>query len=234
MKKYSKLFKRVQAFILVAAMLLSMSNLGLFLNVSAADSGSTESKTDGSIVADNYELTEAEKALLKSGYLVGDVHEYTKPESSSLIYVDIDNKKITAQEYNGGSGYVWIPVSADIVVNGEVKEPVALTEGNGTYAYAGSAFSVKVNYELRIDVDFDLQKDLLSAPAWLKQGIVNMDAVSGESGNLYIFEQAMPELVNFAKNGVSTPMGNVGFDDACKAAINAFDAQMKAMVVDCT
>ena len=226
MKKYSKLFKRAQAMILVVAMLLSMSNLGLFFAASATGSATNADKTDGEIVADNYDLTAEEKELLKSGYLVGEVHEYTKPESSSLISVDIDNKKIAAQEYNGGSGYDWIPVSADIVVNSEVKETVALTDGKGTYAYTGDAFSVKVDYELRIDVAIDLQKDLLGAPAWLKQGVENLDVVFGNTAtaNLGTITEALDVLQDIAE-GVFISMGGLSihqqFEEDAQNAVAA-------------
>ena len=229
MKKYSKLFKRVQAMILVVAMLLSVANLGLFLGVSAIAAGAEDTKSAGQLVAENYEgLSAAEKALLSSGYLVGDTYTYTAPDAEDdLIKVDIDNKKITAKEYPDGI-YVWKPVSAQIMDGDVKKEDVALTNGVGTYSYGKNSFSVKVTYQVTLKVDAALQTTLLNAPAWLKQGINNMDKIATQDGNLYILEQAMPELVNFANNGITTSSGNLNLDDECKAAVLALNAQMKA------
>ncbi len=238
MKKYSKLFKRVQAMILVVAMLLSVSNLGLFLGVSAIEAGQTTTKTDGQLVAENYDgLTAAEKALLSSGYLVGETYIYTAPDAEdNLIEVDIDNKKITAGTHEDGI-YVWKPVSAQIMDGDVKKEDVALTNGVGTYTYAQNSFSVKVTYKVTLDVDAALQTKLLNASAWLKQGVLNLDAIAAQSGNLFILEQAMPELVDFAENGVvaKIPDGQGGhttstfkFSDECQTAIAALNAQMTA------
>lgn len=229
MKKYSKLFKRVQAMILVVAMLLSVSNLGLFLGVSAIEAGQTDTKTDGQLVVENYNgLSAAEKALLSSGYLIGESYTYTAPDAEDgLIEVDIDNKKITADTYTDGT-YVWKPVSAQIMVGSTKVEDVALTNGVGTYTYGQNSFSVKVTYKVTLNVAAALQEKLLNAPAYLKQGALNLNKISAQSGNLYILEQAMPELVNFAENGVTTPLGSVSFSEACQAAVALLNSQMTA------
>lgn len=225
MKNYSKLFKRVQAMILVVAMLLSVMNLGLFLNVSAVEAGQEDSKSDGQIVVENYDgLTATEEALLASGYLVGAVHTYKAPGAEDdLISVDIDTKKITAKVQGN-----WKPVSAQILVGNEVKEAVALTNGVGTYTYAGNAFSVKVNYEATIEIDKDLQSKLLNAPAWLKQGVLNMEAVAGQDGKLFILEQAMPKLVDLAQNGfeTGTALGSISLSDTGVASVTTLNSQM--------
>ena len=230
MKNYSKLFKRVQAMILVVAMLLSVMNLGLFLNVSAVEAGQNEEKGDGQIVAENYDgLTAAEKALLTSGFLVEEVHFYTAPgNEDDLISVDIDAKKITAKTQGD-----WKPVSAQIFVGNEVKENVALTNGVGTYTFAGNAFSVKVKYEATIAIDKDLQSKLLNTPAWLKQGLVNMESVtSAYDSNMSLIVLAMPSLVELAdgyKFSMGQFQGSVTFDgEPAKDAIYALDDQMKA------
>ena len=216
MKKYSKLFKRVQAMVLVVAMLLSVSNLGLFLGVSAIEAGQTNTKTDGQLVAENYGgLSAAEKDLLNSGYLVGQTYTYTAPdENDDLIEVDIDNKKITAETHTDGI-YVWKPVSAQIMAGNTKVEDVTLTNGVGTYTYGQNSFSVKVTYQVTLNVDAALQEKLLNAPAWLKQGVLNLDAISAQSGNLYILEQAMPEIVNFAENGIPVGSSGLNFDADC-------------------
>ena len=217
MKTKTSLLSRGLALVLAAVLAFSGAVPGLVLEAHAAE----HSVSYGEVIANNYDLTEAEKDLLKSGYLSGDGKvEYVDPEEN-WVTVDHENKKITAEEKGN-----WIASNAEIIVNGESVETVALTDGEGTYAYAENAFSVRVNYVLNAEING--QEKLLAAAAYLKQGVANTDAVSGQSGNLYILEQAMPELVNFANNGVSTPLGTVSFSDACKVAVNALNAQMTA------
>ncbi len=168
----SNITKRVWSVILVFAMVLSFLPNGLiFARASEATNGS---KTDGQIVADNYALTEAEKKLIASGYLIGATHNYAVPDANDdLISVDTDNKTVTAKTYEGTSGYKWMPVSADIVVGNEVMQTIQFTDGKATYdpEKAGDAFAVKVKYELKLDVDESTQKDLLNAPSYLQQAL---------------------------------------------------------------
>lgn len=202
---------------LALALVLTISNVtpGLAVKASAA-----EPTTAGAVIAANYDLTDAEKALLESGYLLDD-HGIDVPDLDVEVEVNTDAKTIKAPSQDG-----WNAVKAEIVVGEEVKENIELTDGEGAYTYSGNAFSVKVYYELTTDVEN--QEAMLSAGAHLKQAVANMDAVAAQSGNLYILEQAMPELVNFANNGVSTPLGSVGFSDECKAAVEYLDSQMSA------
>ena len=201
------------------AVMLAFSNVpGIMVTAFAAE----HSVSAGSVMAENYsELSEAEKALLKSGYLAGDYTiEYDCPEDN-WVTVDHENKTITAEEKNG-----WVAVDAHIVVNGTSVEDVVLTDGEGTYAYDENAFSVEVCYELYEAVD--TQEQMLGAINALKQGLENTEAVSAQGGNLYILEQAMPELVKFANEGVETSFATVSFAESVKEAVNALDAQMTA------
>lgn len=63
------------------------------------------------------------------------------------------------------------------------------------------------------DVPADVQTALLNAAGYLKQGVANTEAVADQEGNLYALEQAMPQLVNFAENGIEIKGGSVTFDD---------------------
>lgn len=223
MKKYSNLFKRSQALILAVAMMLTVICPALCLNISA-DEKPTVSKTEGEIVASNYDLTDAEKKLLSSGLLAGGTVEYTVPaDEDDLVSVDIDTKTISANTYAE-----WVPTKAVIVAGGEEQETITLNDGRGVYTYAGDAFSVKVTYQLTAEVDAKTQTTLLSTPAWLKQGIANLDAVANESGKLSILEQAMPELVKLANDGIQTSLATVKLNEAASAAINDWAAQMSA------
>ena len=71
MNQGKSFLKRFFALVMALALLVSGSNLGAVLQVSAA--GSATYVNVGELVAQNYDaLTEAEKALLSSGYLAGE------------------------------------------------------------------------------------------------------------------------------------------------------------------
>lgn len=231
MSKYSNLFKRAQALVLALAMVLSVMNVGLWLNVSADDQTPVV-KTDGAIVADNYDLTDAEKELLSSGWLIGNSYTYYKPtDDDELVDVDSDSKTITADVYTN-DGYEWIPVSADIVVGDQTVASVTLTNGEGKYDYDGDAFSVQVKYEMAFEVDEATQTTLLNAPAYLKQGIANLDAVKDSNSQLSGIASNMDNsMLTELMNGYVIPLGSgltIKFDQATIDAINALRAQLDA------
>lgn len=224
MKHGTSFMKRCLAAALALVMIISCANLGLVQQALAADKTSV---SIAQIIADNYDLSEAEKELLKSGYLVSDSFEYTVPsDEDELVSVDTENAKITAESKNG-----WEPVKAVIVYGGNELE-VALTDGVGTYdaAVVGNAFSVKVIYELTTEVEVSVQEALLGAAALLQQGVKNLDDVAAQSGNLYILEQAVPALVDLSKNGIDTgtALGSINLSDDGKDAVTYLDNQMTA------
>lgn len=196
MKHYSKLFKRVQAWVLTVAMLLPLVNSGLLLGISAADETlpvrDKVVTTEGKIVADNYELSEAEEALLASGLLAGVTHTVAVPnEGDELVSVNQDTHAIKAVEWTDANGYVWKPVAVRIMVGEDEKETVTLTNGEGTYVYDGNAFSVHVDYEVCVDVSVDTQTKLWNAAANLKDGLAYLDRVN--EANVVISEIASDE-----------------------------------------
>ncbi|MBQ6802395.1 MAG: hypothetical protein IJP05_04900, partial [Oscillospiraceae bacterium] len=143
MKVKTSILSRALAMLL--ALVLSFANVpGLVMTAFAAE----KTVSAGEVIAKNYDLTDAEKALLKSGYLAGDYAiSYDLPEDAD-VEVDADKKEITAKEFDG-----WTAVSAEILANGEFMESFTLTNGKGTYAYDGNAFAVEVNYVLNKDVE---------------------------------------------------------------------------------
>lgn len=229
MRHYSKVFKRVQAWVLIVAMLLPILNCGLFLGV-FAEGETNASLTDGQIVAENYELTKAEKVLLSSGLLVGDTHSIYYPTANDdLVTVDQDNKKITAESYDNKDGNKWIPVSADIVADGATQETVNLVDGVGTYKYDGNAFSVNVLYRLSMEIDADTQTALLNAAGYLKQGLNNMNALADDTACLSAVEAAIDVLVRFADRISLGSGASYGFEtEAAKKAAYALDKEMDA------
>ncbi len=216
MKTRTPILSRCLAMFL--AVMLAFANVpGLMVTAFAAENAVSA----GSVVADNYELSEAEKALLESGYLSADYTVEYDSAKDSWVTVDHENKKIVAASNDG-----WTATDAHIIVDGASVEDVALTDGEGTYTYDENAFSVEVHYELHKVVKN--QAEMLKAIAALKQGVANTDAVSAQGGNLYILEQAMPELVKFANEGVETSFATVSFAENVKVAVNALNAQMTA------
>ncbi len=224
MKVKTTFLKRCLSWVVALALLVSSANLGWVLQEAHAEGA--VGKNYGEIVAENYELTEAEAALLKGGYLKGGKVSYEVPSDaqSDLITIDNEENTLAVEKFKG-----WVPVSADIMV-GETKiETVKLVDGKGSYTYESNAFSVVVNYELTTDdITVDAQETMLSTIGWLKDGIAMLEDVKGQDGNLYILEQAMPELVAFANKGINAGFTTVQLSAECKAAVAYLDAQMAA------
>lgn len=226
MKQSKSFLTRSLSLALALVLLLTSANLGTALRVFAAESDKTV--TVGQLVADNYELTDAEKTLLTSGNLIGETIEYNVPaDEDNLVEVDTGAKKITVKDFED-----WTPVSAAIVVGDEVKETVALKDGEGTYAFPENAFSVKVTYALTHEVDTAVQEKLLNAASTLKTALAEMLAVfDGTDANLGTIVLAMPTLVDLA-NGITVDLGvlqkELQFGEAAIAAVNALDAQLGA------
>ena len=218
MRLNTSFLKRSVALVLALVLLVSSSNLGVALQVFAVESENKVSA--GELVAENYDLTDAEKNLLSSGMLVGDTYEYTAPSDSDLITIDTENTKITAAKAGE-----WVPTTAKVIANGEVKETIALTDGVGYYDESvGNAFSVAVTYELTQEVPADVQETLLATAGLLKDGLATLANVADLAGSLYILEEAMPELAKYAENGI--PAGNTVMTLESKDNLLALNKQM--------
>ena len=202
MKKKGNFFKQAQAWILTLAMLVS--SVGSFGGLTVfAQANQTETISEGKIVANNYELTQAEEDLIVSGLLIGGTHTYLVPDSDDgLITVDSDNKKVFVSNYEGTSGYLWKPISAKIVVGNETVETVSITNGEGSYSYDGNAFSVIAEYALDLEIEEETQRLLLNAPAYLVEGLANLKAVADVKGDLAVIQEAMPHMVQLSTTGL--------------------------------
>lgn len=224
MRHYSKLFKRVQAWVLTIAMILPVLNTGLLLGVSAEEK-TPQTLTDGQIVAENYEMTDEEKALVSSGLLVGETHSIYYPTANDdLVTVDEENKVIKADSYTDDGGYIWVPVSADIVVNGITEKTVQFVDGKASYDYDGNAFSVKVLYRLYIEIADATQESLLNAAGYLKQGLANMNTLSKDTG-LGTVELAM-DVLNQMAIGINLGWASAQFGTDAINATKALKQQM--------
>lgn len=221
-------FKKAQAWILAVAVFMSglvpFSGFGVL-----AEANKTENAYDGKIVADNYDLSNAEKALIASGLLIGDTHTYLVPDSDDdLIAVDTDHKKITVSNYEGTNGYIWQAVSVNIVVGDETKETVSITNGEGNYTYDGNAFSVIAKYALDLDVAEKTQSILLNAPKYLTEGLSNLKDIAAQKSNLAIIEQAMPQMVQLATTGMLVSFQG----QAIKVSFNTTEAQNATLALN--
>ena len=216
MKTRTPILSRCLAMFL--AVMLAFANVPGFMVTAFAAENAVSA---GSVVADNYELSEAEKALLESGYLSADYTVEYDSAKDSWVTVDHENKKIVAASNDG-----WTATDAHIIVDGASVEDVALTDGEGTYTYDENAFSVEVHYELHKVVKN--QAEMLAAIAALKQGVANTEAVSAQGGNLYALETAMPELKDLADNGYEVFGNTAQLSDECKQSIYNLNGQMEA------
>ncbi len=233
---HSTITKRVWSMILALAMILSTFTVGFTFGASAAEpQKGSATVTDGEIVAENYDLSDAEKKLISSGYLIGSTYNYYVPDANDdLIEVDIDTMTVTADTYEGTTGFIWKPVSADIVVSEQVKETIYFNGNTATYTYDGAAFSVKVKYEMSLSVDTDTQTELLNAPAYLKQAVEVMDTIVSVRENLSALEldQAVDVFKLLNSEGIEVPLGQgtveLAFEGETKVAATALIAQMDA------
>ena len=231
--KKNGFFKKAQAWVLALAIFMSV--LVPFSGFCVlAETKKTQDAYEGKIVANNYNLSNAEKQLIASGLLTGKTHSYLAPDAQDeLITVDTDNKTVTVKKYEGTSGYVWKAVSVNIVVGSEVKETVLLTDGKGSYTYDGNAFSVIAKYALDITVAEKTQKDLLNAPKYLTEGLGNLKDIADVKSDLAIIEQAMPQMMQLATTGMLVNIQDqyitISFNtEAAKTATKALNDQMTA------
>ena len=202
MNKKIHLSKRIIATFLTLAMLLSTVSSLLVFGASAESESLKGNMTDGKVIANNYDLTDAEEKLLSSGYLVGDTYSYKIPGASdNLISINTDDKTVTAKSFEGATGYMWNPVLADVVVNNEVVETIKFSDNKASYTTDAAAFSVKVKYAVECEIDADKQELLLNAPADLKNDIDLLDELLDPNGEVmsavndfvYYSTQKLPE-----------------------------------------
>jgi len=202
MGKHFNKFKRCVSMVLTVAMLLSICNLSLVMSVTAAGGGVGDSykfTTLGRVMADNYDLSAAEKVIISSDNLSAEeIIYYEAPPAQSndenkLITVDEDNKKVTVKSFKDTDGNKWIPKSFDLVANGAVADghdDLALVKDGssyvGTYAYADNTFSINVKYVLESEnlnnpIDADSQLAMLNAAAKLAEDIRFMEILDKDT-----------------------------------------------------
>ena len=237
MKLRTTFLMRCLAFAMALVLVITGSGLGQALQVFAIGEDRTVLEDNvGSVLVNNYrnELTDAEIDLLDSGLLNAEHIHYTAPNNDDgLVAIDEVEKTVTAASYADGHGHTWTPKAIRLKVGDATVETGAIVDGKYTYEFDGNAFSVEVDYALDINVTADVQNVLLNTGFWLKEGVAYADAVAGQMGNLYILEEAMPELYELVMNGVSAnlPGGTEHvepFPQEIKDAVAALNEQMTA------
>ena len=241
MQKHERTGKRLLALVLALVMALSTVTECLAAVVERpVTAGGKETVTAGELVAKAYdsELTDAEKALLNAGLLLGDqTISYTAPSDSSKVAVDGDKRTIRAASITEG-GYTWTPVAAAVVYdNGtgaSAREDVTLTNGEGSFTYAGNTYSVQVTYSAGITIAEAEQRDLLQQPYLMAQALQNMDTIQSkvnrfdqtrsyvdylvtiaeaqETDGSYVFSEAARQAAADLKTQSQKPANNGAFD----------------------
>lgn len=212
-------------FALLMAVILLASNFSSLISTVSAVEPHEATISLGQVIANHYDLTDAEEALLKSGLLAGDEITYVVPTDSSLIEVNNEEKTIKVK-YTSDN---WSPVEAALYVGDNKVEDITLgstmssADGSiykeGTYTYDQNAFSVKVTYTLTYAFSQTMVENLLGAPAALKNGVGNMKtAYNATDANLGTVVMAMSILSQLA-DGISLGWASAKFDT--QAAIDA-------------
>ena len=217
MNQRTSFLTRFLALALALVLIVSNASPAMALRVFAADSDEI-TITTGKLVADNYELTVAEKNLLTSGYLADSTISYTLP-GDELVTVDAENAKITAENHED-----WVPVSAVVKAASGETETVAFEGNTASYTKVEGAFSVEVSYTLDVEVAADVQANLLNAAADLKQGVANL-AAAGEV-DLMAVEAAMPTLLTLV-DGIDGGLRTLKFEAEAAEAVTVLNAQMQ-------
>lgn len=177
--------------------------------------GNEQTVTVGALTAEAYgdKLTAAEKAVLESGLLTGGSVTYTAPsEGDDLIAVDETAKTVTVKGITK-NGYRWEPSGARIVPeDGSGEEAVTLTKGSsgeytGSFAYAGNAYSVEVDFTAAVEVAEATQTLLLNTPYMLAKGLQNVQALDAQSYISTFLEQYFNALYKLRLDGIKNNSG---------------------------
>ena len=177
MQKQACMGKRLLALVLALIMAMSTLTECLAATGTGGSASGAPNTSLGALLAEKYadKLTGGEQALLRSGYLAADKsYTYTPPaadNSGKLVEVNPDEKTVTAKTYTD-SGFTWIPVKAEIMADGAVKDTVTLTKNGSDYtgsfkSYTGLSYSVAVTYRMQVTADTAVMNKLLGAGAVL-------------------------------------------------------------------
>lgn len=144
------------------------------------DPGFSATVSDGYVVAQNYELTDVEKAIMMNAGVAGETLTFTAPSDSELVKVDAVNKTVKAESHTDEHLNVWEPVEAYVVEGSDTTKIDGFTGGEGDFASLVETenYTVKVKYQLTKAVDEATQKSLLNTPYRLVTAVKNFDAMA--------------------------------------------------------
>ena len=120
MKNKTSVLNKLLSLVLVLMLAIPAGILPTVITSAQSDYGTV---TEAELVADNYaSLSDGEKALLRSGYMIGNSYTLKSPDNSDgLITVDPVAKTVEASAYTISDSefpngeYVWKPVAASPV-----------------------------------------------------------------------------------------------------------------------
>ncbi len=144
--------------------------------------------TTGTLISANYELSDAEKAILACTALRGETYSVEIPvdNSDGHVTVDAENQIVTALPYET-DGFEWVPTKAILKyfnTDGTPGTDIEVPLEPAGEAYVGSfqkptnSYHVEVTYALYIEVDPAVQEFFLETPFDLVDGYHKMIGVS--------------------------------------------------------
>ncbi len=162
--------------------------------------------TTGTLISANYDMTDAEKAILACTGILGEtfaVQIPTDEKNPDLVSVDATAQTVTALPY-AVDGQVWTPTKAILKYNQQdgtagvdIEVPLTETEGKyvGVFQKPANSYRVEVTYSLLITVENALQTLLLDTPYYLVDGYDKVyEAYSIFSQALEPFEEMIEDL----------------------------------------
>lgn len=174
----NKMFKRCIVGMLALCMMFSQTNI-----IRATDSnGAQTTVTEASLIASNYELSDAEKTVINDSSINSLKVTYNTPTASDVaVSIDADALVVKATNYDD-NGLTWVATSFSVVENGSVTQkdlPMTNASGvsTGTFARPSSQnYSIDVTYTLKVSVDAKTQKRILNTPYYFLKGYEGVEA----------------------------------------------------------
>lgn len=176
------------AAILSAVMVFTSVDMGWAITSKAQEPSNALTITDAGLIANNYGdeegvLSEKEVAILNSGLLNSKEYSIEQPTATDeSILVDSDNNVIYANHVKKGE-YTWVAETANILVGENVLSTVTLAGSETKYDVEASfsceeqGYTVRVNYNLYIEVEDKEQDRLINIPFYLSDSIDNMEDI---------------------------------------------------------
>lgn len=199
---------RIISMVLSIALLAGCINVGVFATGNSGMltlSGSVSGITDAKIIAGSdvgSGLTDGEKAVLHCTALVGNEHVIIAPtddDKADLIKIDKENKTVEVKNYVSG-GYTWKPAKVQLVYGDNQTKDITLdANGKGVIDYDGNTYSVEVTYVASVAIADETVDTLVNAPAYLANGIVNMEAVAALAGDMKTLAEYTETLYSLTK-----------------------------------